>query len=49
MPLQVIEQGLCCRGLLSHVIPSTYLDHRPHYWLQQELGWSGVEVMRSAL
>ena len=49
MPPQVIEKGLCGPGLLSHVILSKYLDHRPLYRVQQELGRHGVEVTRSTL
>ena len=49
MPPQVIEKGLCGPGLLSHVILSKYLDHRPLYRVQQELGRHGVVVTRSTL
>ena len=49
MPPQVIEKGLCGPGLLAHVVLSKYLDHRPLYRVQQELGRHGVEVTRSTL
>ena len=49
MPPQVIEKGLCGPGLLAHVVLSKYIDHRPLYRVQQELGRHGVEVTRSTL
>ncbi len=49
MPPQVIDKGICGPGLLAHVVLSKYLEHRPLYWVQQELTRFGVEITRTTL
>ena len=49
IPPQVIDKETCSPVLLAHVVTSKYLEHRPLYRVQQELGRFGVEIARTTL